>query len=251
MAMGAGRDEALVGAVRESRQILRAAASASLATSVAGQPFVSLVTPAMAPDLAVLLWISTLSEHTRHLATEPRCALLFTGAAEGPNPQTAPRITVTGLAEPVPAAEVPALKARWLARHPYAAIYADFADFALWRIRPQAALYVGGFARALRLRAAQLTPDPAAVDAIASAEASIMAHMNDDHAEACANIAQALCGGAPGAWQMVAVDVDGCDLTDGNQTLRFAFSEAVVGVEQVHTALVGAARTAREALKKP
>lgn len=251
MAMAAGRDEALAGGVRESRQIMRAAVSASLATSAAGQPFVSLVTPATAPDLAALLWISTLSEHTRHLAAEPRCALLFTGAAEGPNPQTAPRITVTGLAEPVPAAEVPALKARWLARHPYAAIYSDFADFALWRIRPQAALYVGGFARALRLRAAQLAPDPAAVDTIAAAETGIMAHMNDDHPESCANIAQALCGGASGAWRMVAVDVDGCDLTDGNRTLRFAFPEAVVEVDQVHTALVRAARAAREALTKP
>lgn len=251
MAMGAGRDEALVGGVRESRQIMRAAVCASLATSAAGQPFVSLVTPAIAPDLAALLWISTLSEHTRHLAAEPRCALLFTGAAEGPNPQTAPRITVTGLAEPVPAVEVPSLKARWLARHPYAAIYADFADFSLWRIRPQAALYVGGFARALRLRAAQLAPDAAAVDAIATAETDIIAHMNDHHPQACANIAQALCGGSPGAWRMVAVDVDGCDLTDGNQTLRFAFQEAVTGVDQAHTALVSAARTARAALTTP
>ncbi len=251
MAIGAGRDEAVVGAVRESRQIMRAAIAASLATSTAGQPFVSLVTPATAPDLALLLWISTLSEHTRHLATEPRCALLFTGAPESANPQTAPRITVTGLAEAVPAAEVPPLKARWLARHPYAAIYADFADFALWRIRPQAALYVGGFARALRLRAAQLAPDAAAVAAIAAAEPGIIAHMNEDHAEACANIAKVLCGGAPGAWRMVAVDVDGCDLTDGNQTLRFPFDEAVTSIDEVHGTLVRAARRAREALAKP
>ncbi|MES2711307.1 MAG: DUF2470 domain-containing protein [Pseudomonadota bacterium] len=235
----------------ESRRMIRGASAASLATSVAGQPFVSLVTPATAPDLAFLLWISTLSEHTRHLAAEPRCALLFTGEPEGPNPQTAPRITVTGLAEPVSVDEVPALKARWLARHPYAAIYAEFADFALWRIRPQAALYVGGFARALRLRAAQFVPDPAAVSAIAEAETDILTHMNDDHAEACANIAQALCGGPPGAWRMMTVDVDGCDLTDGNQTRRFAFPVAVGGVDHVHTVLVQAARAARAVMTKP
>lgn len=251
MAMGERREEALASAVGESRRIIRAAASASLATSAAGQPFVSLVTPATAPDLTPLLWISTLSEHTRHLAAEPRCALLFTGPAEGSNPQTAPRITITGLAEPVAAAEVPALKARWLARHPYAAIYADFADFSLWRIRPQAALYVGGFARALRLRAAQFLPDPGAVSALAAAEAEIVGHMNTDHPAACANIARAFCGADAGAWRMVAVDVDGCDLTDGNQTVRFAFPEALAGAEPVHAALVLAARAAREVLTKP
>lgn len=240
-----GREEALAGAVRESRQLIRGAVSASLATGADGQPFVSLVTPATAPDLSPLLWISTLSEHTRHLAAEPRCALMVTGVSDGPNPQTAPRITLTGLAEAVPAAEVPVLKARWLSRHPYAALYAEFADFSLWRIRPQAALYVGGFARALRLRLAQFAPDPAAVAAIAAAEGDILAHMNRDHPAACANIARALCGGEAGAWRMVALDVDGCDLTDGNRTVRFGFPEAVSDAQGVHHALVKAAREAR------
>jgi putative heme iron utilization protein len=131
----------------EARRIIRAASAATLATQQDGQPFASLVTPATAPDLSVLLWLSTLSEHTRQLQREPRCALLFTGAAETANPQTAPRATVTGLAEQV---EDAALKARWLTRHPYAALYADFADFALWRVTLQGALLVGGFARATR-----------------------------------------------------------------------------------------------------
>ncbi|HWT10919.1 MAG TPA: pyridoxamine 5'-phosphate oxidase family protein, partial [Roseomonas sp.] len=120
--------------IREAIGLIRGAASATLASSAEGQPFASLVTPAPAPDLSPLLWLSSLSAHTRQLAADPRCALLFTGTREGPNPQTAPRVTVTGLAERVPEAEAPPLKARWLARHPYAAPYADFADFGLWRV---------------------------------------------------------------------------------------------------------------------
>ena len=72
---------------------------------------------------------------------------------EDANPQTAPRVTITGLAERI---VDPALKARYLAVHPYAALYADFGDFSLWLVRPQGGLYVGGFGRAARLRAAQL-----------------------------------------------------------------------------------------------
>ena len=78
----------------EARRLLRAARSASLATSAKGQPFASLVTPACAPDLSVLLLLSSLSEHTRHLVADPRCSLLVSGPAAGANPQTAPRLTV-------------------------------------------------------------------------------------------------------------------------------------------------------------
>ncbi len=72
----------------EARRLIRGAISATLATQSGGQPFASLVTPAPAPDLSPLLWLSALSEHTRQLRAEPRCALLFQGeAADRRNPQ--------------------------------------------------------------------------------------------------------------------------------------------------------------------
>lgn len=237
--------------IREARTLIRGAAAATLASAAGGQPFASLVTPAPAPDLSPLLWLSTLSEHTRHLAAEPRCALLFTGAPEGPNPQTAPRVTVIGLAELVPEAEVAPLKARWLARHPYAALYADFADFGLWRIRIGAALHVGGFARAERIRAAELAPDPHAVAALLAAESDIIQHVNDDHSDAVAAIAQGLLGAGPGPWRLAAVDVDGCDFTEGNRTVRLAFLTPVSDADGVRAALIHAAREGRAGSGQP
>ena len=68
-----------------ARQLLRAARAATLATQTAGQPFTALVTPATAPDLSILLWLSSMSEHTRHLMAEPRCALMVTGQPETEN----------------------------------------------------------------------------------------------------------------------------------------------------------------------
>jgi len=53
-----------------ARKLLRAARSGTLATAIDGQPFASLVTPATAPDASVLLLLSDLSEHTRHLRTD-------------------------------------------------------------------------------------------------------------------------------------------------------------------------------------
>jgi hypothetical protein len=222
----------------EARRLLRAARVGTLATSLDGQPFASLVTPACDGDLSLLLLLSDLSEHTRHLRAEPRCSVLVAGAPETANPQTAPRVTVTGLAETV---ADQALKAHYLSIHPYAAMYAEFTDFSLWRIRPLGALYVGGFARAARLRAAELTPDPAAVTAIAAAETGIMAHCNADHSDALAAIA-----GSADGWRMVAVDVDGFDLAAGERVIRIHWASPVADAKGVRDELVRLARVARQ-----
>ena len=157
-ALVAAAEERRAALALEARGLMRAAASASLATlGKDGFPHAALVTPAIAPDGAVLLWLSTLSEHTRQLVRDGRCSLLFLGVAEEANPQTTPRVSITGLAERV---EDDALKSVWLARHPYAGAYAGFADFSLWRIVPRAALMVMGFGRAHRLRGQDLVPGP-------------------------------------------------------------------------------------------
>ncbi len=222
--------------VWEARKLLRAARVGTLATSAQGQPFASLVTPSCAPDLSLLLLLSDLSEHTRHLRTEPRCSVLVAGAQADANPQTIPRVTVTGLAELV---DDSALKARYLAVHPYASLYADFGDFALWRIRPASGLYVGGFGRAARLGPANLGLDPAAVASIAAAEPGIIGHYNAEHADALPLIV-----GQPGKWEMVAMDVDGCDLAQGEQVVRMHWSAPVADTDQVRRELAGLARVA-------
>jgi putative heme iron utilization protein len=159
------------------------------------------------------------------------------GAADGANPQTAPRVTVTGIAE---VADDAALKSRYLAVHPYASLYADFGDFHLWRIRPMAALFVGGFARAVRLRQDELAPDPVAVAAIAEAEAGIISHCNNDHPDALSAIA----GGA-GDWRMVTADVDGTDLAQSERVLRIHWSVPVSDSGGVRTELVRMTREAQ------
>jgi putative heme iron utilization protein len=213
---------------------LRAARVGTLATQVQGQPFASLVTPACAPDLSLLLLLSELSEHTRHVRAEPRCSVLVVGEPHSANPQTAPRVTVTGMAERL-ADE--ALKARYLAVHPYAALYAGFGDFGLWRIRPMGGLFVGGFARAARLRAAELTPDAAAVAAFTDAEPAIIAQCNAEYADALPRIAR-----RAGDWRMVTVDMDGFDLAQGEQVVRLHWPVPLADPGAVRSELARLAR---------
>jgi heme iron utilization protein len=222
----------------QARKLLRSARSACLATVAKGQPFASLVTPACMPDGALLMLLSRLSEHTRHLIADPHCSVMVSGTAESANPQTTPRVTVTGVAEVV---NDPALKARYLAVHPYASLYADFGDFATWRIAPAGALLVAGFGRAFRLKGADLAPDAAAADALLRSEAGILTHCNRDHPAALAAIA-----GSAGDWRMVTADVDGFDLAQGDTVLRFAWSAPVKDAGDVRQELVRMAQAAPE-----
>ncbi len=231
-----------------ARLVLRAARVGTLATVDDGQPFASLVTPATAPDLSVLMLLSELSEHTRHLRRDAKCALLAAGEAADENPQTTPRVTVTGVAETIVDAK---LKARWLGRHPYAAMYADFADFSLWRVRITGALFVGGFGLARRMRAVDLLPPAAAVAAIAAAEADILARVNAEHAGVLDTIARAA-GGSGTGWRLMALDTDGADFARASQTdaaladqsVRVPWTMPVASPADVRSALISLADAA-------
>ncbi|MEW5728682.1 MAG: DUF2470 domain-containing protein [Pseudomonadota bacterium] len=204
------------------RRVARACRKASLATLMAdgsGAPYASLVTVALDHDLAPVLLLSGLSDHTRNLRADARVSLLFDGTDGHPNPQTGPRVTIAGTAAPT-ADE--ALKRRFLARHPGAAMYAGFGDFGFWRIAPARAHFVGGFGRAVWFEA-PFGLEPGAVAALRAAEPEMLAHMNDHHADAVDRVARAALGEAGGGWRMVAVDCDGCDLARADRVERVAF----------------------------
>jgi putative heme iron utilization protein len=222
-------------AARQARLLLRAGRSAALGTVGAdGLPSVTLVTPATAPDLSVLMLLSSLSEHRRNLERDGACGLMVTGVAADPNPQTAPRLSLGGRASLVPAEEEPGLRRRWLAAHPYAEGYATFTDFALWRFVPERAHYVGGFAQAHRLSLEALRPPAEAVTAIADAETELLAACDAGQAEALALAA----GGSAGSWWLAAVDPDGCDVASEALSLRLPFARTALTAEDARAALL-------------
>jgi len=161
------------------RRLMDTARQASLATALApttlaptaltrdhsGRPYVSLVLVAQDEGGSPVLLLSDLAEHSRNLKAEPRAALLYDGTAGLADPLTGPRASILGRIEPIAASEpVSRLKARFLARHPAAASYADFADFRLYRMTVERAHLIAGFGRIQWLTAADViaAPDPTA-----------------------------------------------------------------------------------------
>jgi len=223
-----------------ARRLMRGADRASLATSREGWPYASLVLVALAPEGMPLLLLSDLAEHAKNLKREKRASLLFDGTAGHEDPLTGPRVSVLGTVEPV---EDPLLLARFTRRHPSAAAYVGFADFRLYRLSPARAHLVAGFGRIDWVEAADLLVP--ASPALAAAEADILAHMNQDHADTLDLYAARIAGAGGTGWRMTGIDPEGIDLRHAGSIARLDFRAPVGDAEGARAALVGLAKSAR------
>jgi heme iron utilization protein len=220
---------------------MRAQPTTSLATLLDGAPYNSLVLVAADHDATPLLLISRLAAHTKNIAADPRVALLFDGTSGLEEALTGPRVTVTGRVEPT---SEPRHRARFLARHPSAARYADFADFAFYRVAVERAHLVAGFGRIHWIEAGALLGRLEL--ALAEAEAGIVAHMNADHADAVRLYATMLLGEADGPWTMTGCDPEGADLRLGGRTARIAFEQPVTNPGRARSELIRLVKKARD-----
>lgn len=232
------------------RRLVHGARVATLATRLpgGGAPYASLVTMAADHDGCPILLLSGLADHTRALEADPALCLLIDEARGLSNPQTGPRVSLLGRAEKV---VEPALRerlaGRFLARHPGAAFYAGFGDFAFWRVVPERAHFVGGFARAVWIDDG-LRLDSATAESFASLEPDAVGHMNADHPDAVAAIAQAALGMAGEDWRMVALDREGLAVRNGDDEMVFyiPFEPSLGSIGEVRQRLVDLARAARK-----
>lgn len=232
-----------------ARALLRSLDRASLGTRMrpgtpdAEGPYTSLVMVAADLDASPLLLISQLADHTKNLEADPRVSLLFDGTAGLDEPLTGPRVSVQGNAEKTDDAR---LKQRYVARHPGAAMYASFRDFAFWRVRVTRAHLVAGFGKIHWIEARELL-DGMPSAALAEAEAGIIEHMNSDHADAVQLYATKLLGAEGEGWTLTGVDPEGADLRRAGRILRLPFAKAVSNAEDARVELVRLVKQARAA----
>lgn len=226
-----------------SRRLLRTALKAALATLEEGHPYASLVLVATEPDGAPVLLISRLAVHTRNVEKDPRVTLLFDGTGEEADPLSGPRVTVRGTLRKT---DNPQALRRFLARHPSAEQYAGFADFATYAMDVTGAHYIGGFGRIVDIPRADLLIPVADATAVVEAEAEILAHMAQDHADAVQLYAR-VAGGSGDGWRMTGIDPEGLDLVQGPRALRVVFDAPIRTAGDARRALAALAARARGA----
>jgi heme iron utilization protein len=231
-----------------AKSLLRTARAGALATidRNTGHPFASLVNVATDVDGLPLILVSRLSTHTANLENDGRASLLLASVGRG-DPLAYPRLTVIGSFTPVARqdAREPRLRRRFLARHPKSELYAGFADFLFWRLEIVSAHLNGGFGRAADLKASDVITDVTDATDLVDAEASAVAHMNTDHAEAVRLYATKLLGAEDGRWRLTGLDPEGLDLALGDTTLRLPFPERVSTAEHLRKMVVDLAKAAR------
>jgi len=208
-----------------AKKLLREGRSGALATLIpsSGDPYCSLVNVATAADGAPLLLISRLAVHTKNILADPRVSLMIDERKEG-DPLEGARVMLMGTAA---ATDDPDARRRYLERQPEAQMFAGFADFAFYRMTLKAAHLVAGFGRIVDLKPPDVLTDVADAPELVAAEPEILAHMNDDHADAVRLYATKLLGAKDGAWRCVGCDPEGLELQLDRTALRLPFPQRV------------------------
>lgn len=232
-----------------SRKLLRNCDRAVLATlqqDDAKGPYASLVMIAVSHAGQPILLISDLAEHTKNIAADNRVSLLLDGTGGFDDPLTGPRLTVQGRAVRT---EDPDLQARFIARHPSAAMYAGFGDFNFYEIEILRGHLVAGFGQIDWVEKTELLFDVSACMELQVAEADILTHMNDDHHDAIQLYANNLLGLEGNEWRLTGVDPEGVDIAQGSSKARLDFEQPVCDADSARMQLVGMVKRAREERK--
>jgi heme iron utilization protein len=222
-------EEAHAAAVADVKRLMRLARTGALATleAAGGAPLTTLLGVASDFDGAPLFLMSTLSRHTRNLASDSRASLLLAGSHERGDPLNHPRVTLSGRVEGCAA---PRAKARYLQRNPKAGLYAGFADFGVFRLRIEDVHFNGGFGRAAPLTAAEVLASHEGEAALVDAEGRLLAEVNARGQASLAGLAGH--SGSRPTWRAIGLDAEGLDLAAGGRAARAQFAAPAQDADQ-------------------
>ena len=210
----------------------------TLAIDPPGYPYGSFVTVAFEDGNPILL-ISELAEHTKNLARDPRSSLLV-AESRSADPLANGRVTMLGPCTRVDG-EGGSARATFLAAHPNSAYYADFRDFAFWKLHVESVRYIGGYGRMSWISQAEW--QTAEQDPLGPSAAATIAQMNADHADAMVLYCKVFSRSTEiTAASMTAIDRYGFEMSaktqEGPRPVRLAFAKPVSTVEEARAALI-------------
>ncbi len=231
------------GSGRDIRQLIRQAGSAALGTvDDIGRPLVSLVEVASDMQGHPILLLSDLAQHSKNLAGSTKASLLVADEGPADTPLAGVRVSLVGQVQPC---DDEYARNRYMARLPHARDYAAMGDFKFYRFSLDKAHLVAGFGRIEWVDGADILFPPHAVSALAAAEAGIVDHMNDDHADAIGLYATVLLEQPAGDWTMTGLDPEGADLCCDRTTIRLPFESPIDNAKAARDMFVSLVKTAR------
>jgi len=226
-----------------AKKLLREGRSGAFATLMpgSGDPYCSLVNVATAIDGAPLFLLSKLALHTKNILADERVSLMLDERKEG-DPLEGARVMLTGTCSK---ASDSSASSSYLRRHPDAEMFANFADFAFYRMETARAHLVAGFGRIVDLGPQDILTNVSDAQTLVQSETDAIAHMNADHADACRLYATKLLGAPDAEWRCVGIDPEGLELQHGRTALRLPFPQRVTAPGPLRAVLKQLADEAR------
>ena len=136
------------------------------------------------------------------------------------------------------------LDRRFIARHPAAALYGNFHDFQIYRMRIERAHLIAGFGRIHWIDATEVIY-PARTEWLHDSEAGALEHMNKDHAASIDLYAQNLLELAGSGWSLTGIDPEGADLRRSGSVARLTFPAPVENLDAVRHVFAALAQSAK------
>lgn len=227
-------------ALRPARELLLKEYRGVLSThskSMPGYPFGSVVPYCLDAEGHPLILISRIAQHTHNLHKDPKCSLLV-GERDAEDVQAVGRLTVMAEAHKLTdEAAIEAAAERYYRYFPESANYHKAHDFDFWVLQPVRHRYIGGFGAIHWLDQVTLANTFAG-----KAEASMIEHMNSDHANAIAHYVELSDLPRTPAAQLVGIDSEGMHLRIGQAVYWLPFPSTCNTPTQVREALVLLAR---------
>jgi putative heme iron utilization protein len=180
-----------------------------------------------------------------------KASLLIAETGDG-NPLALGRVTLVGECHEITGEEREPAKKAFLEAHESASVYADWDDFAFFRLSVESVRYIGGFGRMSWVSGSKWSD--AEADPVDEFSEDIITHMNEDHADALVLYCKAMSKAADTSEAvMTGIDRYGFEMLatteSGKKPIRLAFGNEVKNSDEARVELVKLVREARTILK--
>ena len=239
---------------QEAKQFLRSTRSgvlSSFSAKFAGYPFGSVMPFVLGQDCQPIVLISTIAEHTKNIIANPKVSLLVFQSEQIKSAEDLHangRLTLIGEAEQLDKDDAD-LMARYCRYLPESTGYLAMHDFQFHRIHIVQARYIAGFGKMGWMQGEEMVNFNQQSTTIAKLETSMIAHMNQDHADSLLQYCQHFHHVTPSRVILIGVDCDGFDIEavieDDIKILRFNFEASIVDANSARMAFVALSKTAR------
>lgn len=233
------REEMKKEAILEARNLLRSTnygVMSTISVQVEGYPFGSHMPFCLDDGGNLLIYISTLAQHTKNLDANPKCSLTLI-TPNFAHIQNSQRLTYIGNGERVSKEEFDTAFETYTRYFPKAKRYKEMHDFHIYKIKPVRLRYIGGFGKIFWIENNEFF-EPTIFDN--DTKKDILTHMNEDHREFMQNYFERAGMEVPPSEKLRMVDIDkyGVVVMQEDKPFFFKFDKPLIDQKEAKDAII-------------